>query len=296
MNKKLQNYYSQTEENKIWNRICSRIDSENNSDISDDEPDIFGSQPPKRKISVTRSLSAAAAVIVIAAAGIYGVSYNTSESDVSSDNYDNAESATELPENSADASDHSLFFPASDGWDFSTVAPSAAKSHSYSDYEDTVYYPFENNYSDDFFVESDVLSDTDFFLDCRIESMEYDAASQTVTYTVSPIHAVASHDITLSPETRITSTAAYVLTAGHEYLLPVHIGDSGEYRTADSSSPKIEFTDERYIIYHNGWTSLDNDGQYLFCTDRSPDDFFYDRMNIAPESSLSDLFSAYLNK
>ncbi|MDD7428937.1 MAG: hypothetical protein PUK49_04070, partial [Oscillospiraceae bacterium] len=65
MDSKLNNFYSDIDEKKIWNDIMSRIDSE---DAAEPDNDIFETKIPHEKKNIIRyvpMLSAAAAVILI---------------------------------------------------------------------------------------------------------------------------------------------------------------------------------------------------------------------------------------
>ena len=307
MDRKLNDFYSDIDEKKIWNDIMSRIDSE---DAESPENDIFETKIPREKkffIRYVPMLSAAAAIILII------VSLNPpsvkNDTDMAQQIYDEAvdeaaldavneeaeQPAEETPENAA-ASDE-IFFPAESGWQYASVSVSSAESYSYYDFSDTTAPYYEDNSSDDFFVEADVLENTDFFLDCTVDSAEYDPAAGTVTYTVSPIHVICPESITLPCELEISSGRAYVLGEGNEYLLPIAVSSDGGYYIADSSAPQIELTGDGYVLFQNGWKSLsDGDEQYLWKASSSPDDFFYDRMNITAESKLQNLFDKLLEK
>lgn len=282
MRKSLKNYYSDIDEEKIRSRIFSEIGLP--------EKSVTDTPARKRRHSYFAVLSAAAAVfiaVVIARAGF--ASPELSDNSV----YTDTDSGySETVDSEADTED-TLFFPAENGWNYTNVSLSSAKSYNYSDFDDTPAPYFENNSSDDFFVESEVLDSTDFFLDCTVEEIDYDSYSQTVNYTVSPIHVICPENISLSERIVLRSGTAYVMSAGKEYLLPVCRGSDGNFNIADSSAPHIMITPEGYVIYQNGWTSLSENSLYVTKDKASPDDFFYDRMNITPESALQDLFDSF---
>lgn len=299
MNRKLNSFYSDIDEKKIWNDIVSRLDSE---DAAEPETDIFEETSPREKkhfIKYVPMLSAAAAVILII------VSLNPpsvkNETEMEQPLYDEAiNDEVEQPAEEASedtASSDELFFPAKSGWQYASVSVSGAESYSYYDFSDTTAPFYEDNFSDDFFVEGEVLENTDFFLDCIVDNVEYDPVTETVTYTVSPIHVICPESITLPCELEIVSGRAYVLGVDNEYLLPVKISGDGEYHIADSCAPQIELTGDGYVLFQNGWKSLmDGDEQYLRKDSSSPDDFFYDRMNITSEGKLQNLFDKFLDK
>lgn len=299
MDRKLNSFYSDIDEKKIWNDIMSRIDSE---DAAEPETDIFEETSHREKkhfIKYVPMLSAAAAAILIIVSLTPPSVKN--ETDMAQSLYDEAvndvvEQPTEEAVVDTESSDE-MFFPAESGWQYASVSVSGAESYSYYDFSDTTSPYYEDNSSDDFFVEGEVLENTDFFLDCTVDSAQYDPVKETVTYTVSPIHVICPESMTLHCELEITSGRAYVLGVGNEYLLPMKATGDGEYHIADSSAPQIELTGDGYVLFQNGWKSLmDGDEQYLWKNSSSHDDFFYDRMNITAESKLQNLFDKFLDK
>ncbi len=288
LNDSLNEYYSDIDKNKIRDRIFSELD------FPPEEIDNYSLRPvPRKKNNILPVLSAAAVMIVIFAVSrvmgnnekMYGsLSASTEANDIYT------ESENEFPEEDTKASDE-LFFPSSDGWDYSRVSVSAARSYNYSDFDGSVSPAFEENRSDDFFVEAEVLENTDFFLDCTVNEIS-EVSEDGITVSVSPIHVICPEDMTLPAEMSVHTSRAYVMTEGHEYLLPIKELD-GEYFTSDSSSPKIMLSDG-YVLYQNGWQSLSGGGeQYLQKDIASSDDFFYDRMLITAEASLQGLFDKF---
>ncbi|MGN0696727.1 MAG: hypothetical protein ACI4J5_08200 [Oscillospiraceae bacterium] len=306
MDRKLNDFYSDIDEKKIWNDIMTRLDP---GDAAEPENDIFEEYSPHEKknfIKYVPMLSAAAVVIlIIVSLNTPSVMYETD--DIVQPIFDEAvNEAAEQPASAEEASEEAaedtaasdeIFFPAESGWQYASVSVSSAESYSYYDFSDTAAPYYEDNSSDDFFVEADVLENTDFFLDCTVGRAEYDPDTETVTYTVSPIHVICPESISLPYELEITSGRAYVLGEGNEYLLPIAVSFDGRYYIADSSAPQIELTGDGYVLFQNGWKTLaDGDEQYLWKDSSSPDDFFYDRMNITAESKLQNLFDKFLEK
>lgn len=283
INKKLKEYYSDIDEKKIGSRIFSEIGLP-------EEP-AAPSPAPRRRRSYFAVLSAAAVIMIAAVLSRAGwfspdiSSDNKSEIAADSEYYDYAEESPD--ENGA------AMISSERGWNYSNVSLSSAKSYNYSDFDNTPAPYFENNSSDDLFVESEVLENTDFFLDCTVENVSYDSSAQSVSYTVSPIHVICPENISLPETVTLNAGTAYVMTEGKEYLLPVSIDSSG-YRIAYSSAPQTMITPEGYVIFQNGWQSLsDSDSLYIAKDKASPDDFFYDRMNITAENSLQNLFDSF---
>lgn len=284
MNKKLKEYYSDINEEKIRNRIFTELGLP-------EEPSA-PSPIHKHRRSYFAILSAAAVLVVVSVLRVGLFSPDISDKTVQYDT--NTGYSVEEPQEAAEESSDILFFPSETGWSYSNVSLSAAKSYNYSDFDSTPPPYFENNSSDELFVESEVLKNTDFFLDCIVENVTYDSNTQSVSYTVSPIHVICPENISLSETVTLVSGTAYVMSEGMEYLLPV-TDNGGSYSITDSSSPKTMITPEGYVIYQNGWQSLADSGSRYIAKDKaSPDDFFYDRMNITAESSLQNLFDSFL--
>lgn len=288
LNDSLNEYYSDIDKNKIRDRIFSELD------FPPQEIDLNSIRPVSRKKNNILSVLSAAAVIIVifAVSRVMGNNEKIYESSSASteSNGINTQSENESPKEAAGVSDE-LFFPSSDGWDYSRVSVSAARSYNYSDFDGSVSPAFEDNRSDDFFVEAEVLENTDFFLDCTVNEIS-EVSEDGITVSVSPIHVICPEDMTLPAEMTVHTSRAYVMTEGQEYLLPIKMFD-GEYFTSDSSSPKIMLSDG-YVLYQNGWKSLSGGGeQYLKKDIASADDFFYDRMFITAEASLQGLFDRF---
>ena len=210
-------------------------------------------------------------------------------------------------ENTAEQSSELISFPASDGWEYTRVDISDARSFDDSEIEEI--FPYESAHKGtigtDLFSEEAVLGNTDFLLDCKVEEYSVSTYDNEMAfyYTVTPIHTVSGNDLTLPEKMTIRSGTAFVLRTGHEYLIPVKITEDG-YEAADKCSPQTEITEDGLVIFHNGWKSLCNE---KFCEYRnidlsqitssnyiSEDDFFYDRLNVTAEISLQCLFDEYL--
>jgi len=298
MNNKFDNIYD-IDKNEIFRRITTKIENaENISDEIDFSPFNRASaetKQPSAGITMNRYFSAAAAVIIFAAVLpmiiLIGKQSDIEKNDTDTEplvtTYSYEEQTEEIPDSSV------IVFPPSDGWSYSNVSVSNAKSYSVPETEEITPY-YENNTVSELFSEKDVLSRTDFFLDCIVLDREYDEFSGKVLYTVEPVHIVSDKTVTLYEQTVISSGTAYILDTGHEYLIPVEI-NGDEFEAADKSSPQTEITEERFIMFHNGWKELTSDSERIDCRKTAPDDFFYDRMNITGESSLEQLFEVYLN-
>ncbi|MCR5168090.1 MAG: hypothetical protein K6C13_12890 [Oscillospiraceae bacterium] len=297
----------------LFDRINSTIDAHTSED--DDFSafeigfeDTEASPAEKRpRISVSRFLSAAAAVLVFAVGvplmlmlgkqnGIANESAPASPAADEAYKSAEAEETAAFMEEAAEeeyTNSTALHFPASDGWDYTNVSVSDADVNYVEENYNVMIKRLKSK--GDLFSEDNVLDSTDFFLDCTIADAEISTDGDTVYYTVNPIHVVSDTDITLEENTVIISETPYFLEVGREYLLPVK-KENDTFVIADRSSPQIRITPDRLVVFHNGWSELCEDGTHVEFTQALPDDFFYDRMNITAESSLEKLFDAYFRR
>ena len=280
---------------KLWEKIAS-------SQPQDTDITPFVSAANEcRKISpirnnTVRAFAAAAAVFiaVICAVSVIsdnGIAVTKSENAAPSDNgesysYDYA--AEEAAEESS--------VIASKGWEYSDSLDESEHlsylSLNLADTESGIYTAMSRNTDEEeYFVEDNVLAETDFFLDGKIISEE-PANDGGIKYTVQVIHAVSEDSREFSETEEVYSHSPYALRTGREYLLPIS-EENGRYTVIFDNAPQIEFTLDRQLVCHNGWKTLTENGVYLEYPQTYPDDFFYDRMNLAAESSLENLFDKW---
>ncbi|MDE6592730.1 MAG: hypothetical protein K2K57_06695 [Oscillospiraceae bacterium] len=293
---------------KLWEKISERESNEpESSDISPFTAAMAECAAPKK-----HPLRAAAciAALFIAAIGLRGIQTNDStqlENSSKSDYYENAlderdaglAAEQEAEENYFENSDAEDGIPeqiestvtAVSSWNYSTHCEYA------DSYEVLQFAPTDSplatgtpyDVDEEYFVEENVLAETDYFLDCRIISAE--EIDSAMRYVVEVIHFI-SDDISETDRTaEIISRSPYALRTGREYLLPISESE-GERTVAFGNAPQIEFTADRQIVCHNGW-EFARDGASIDYPQVYPDDFFFDRMNITAESSLDDLFEKW---
>lgn len=257
-----------------------------------------------RKISPIRNntfkaFAAAAAVFiaVICAVSLIsdnGIAVSKSENAAPSDNKDSF-SYDYAAEEAAEEENYPSV-TASTGWEYSDRLDTSENltylSLNLADTESGIYTALSRNTdNEEYFVEDKVLSETDFFLDGKIISEE-PANDGSIKYTVLVIHAVSEDSREFSETEEVYSHSPYALRTGREYLLPIS-EENGRYTVIFDNAPQIEFTLDRQLVCHNGWKTLTENGVYLEYPQAYPDDFFYDRMNLATESSLENLFDKW---
>lgn len=268
---------------KLWQKISDRAGDTDNADISPFEKAMKDCRQPL-PISPVKTAAAAAAVLVIAAA-VRGGDHDISV---------NEQTPAEAHESTAAEEAVSNTVASVASWDYETHCD-FAESYSTLDLDSTYDDPFtgitlpENE--PEYFVEESVLTETDGFIDCRVISSE--KVSQTaVRYLVEVVHFVGEEGDTIDRKTSVVSHSPYALRAGREYLLPIN-RESGEPALAFDNAPQIEITADRQVVCHNGWSSLTENSGLIEYPQVSPDDFFYDRMNVTAESSLDELFDKW---
>ena len=140
-----------------------------------------------------------------------------------------------------------------------------------------------------YFVESDVLSQTERFVDVKVQSASYNKAENAVEYELYDVLGDTLLNISTTfgnGENNTLCSNQYVLKIGHEYILPLGERD-GKYYIVFPSAPQTELTEDGYAVFHNGWTSLmENETAYLECPRNGKDDYFYDRMAVTFAGNL----------
>lgn len=141
-----------------------------------------------------------------------------------------------------------------------------------------------------YFVESEVLSQTERFVDVKVRSASYNEAENAVEYELYDVLGDTVLNISTAVgngENNTLSSDRYVLKMGHEYILPLGERD-GKYYIVFPSAPQTELTEDGYAVFHNGWTSLmENETAYLECPRNGKDDYFYDRMAVTFAENLN---------
>lgn len=186
---------------------------------------------------------------------------------------------------------------ASDGWDYSGIGYTSEivnyKTLSLAESNGEIYNARASADEDEeYFVQAAVLSDTELFIDGRVIS-----AVQTndggIFYEISVIHLISDSISEINQEINVYSDSPYRLLENREYLLPMRM-DSDGYEIVFDNAPQIEFTLDRELLYHNGWTALsENCNTVIGYPQTYIDDYFYDRMNLTAEYSLESLFAEW---
>lgn len=129
-----------------------------------------------------------------------------------------------------------------------------------------------------FFNEDAVLAQTECFVDVKVHSGQQDPESGIMTYTLEVVNTFGMDVLEKGAELTVQTYSAYILEAGHEYLLPLYM-EENSWKLSYECAPQLELTLDGKAVYHSGWQSLQRVGdRALICESHGADDYFYDRM------------------
>ena len=152
---------------------------------------------------------------------------------------------------------------------------------------------YEDSYipkGDDYFTEDSVLEDTDFFADVTVLSARLDSDSAHYTLRINSLVSKTGEE----SETNITieSSTPYIMQENREYFIPLR-EENGTYSMVFENAPQIEISLDGDIVFQNGWKSLDDDSGILKGSQKSKNDYFYDRMRYSSKNDLQDLLAKW---
>lgn len=143
--------------------------------------------------------------------------------------------------------------------------------------------PTAEPFGDDFFVEENVLAETDIIVDAVVNQV-YRSEGGTVCYVLN----AEDSDKNDMGSITVESATPYAMKIGSEYILPLkEMGDG--YQLVFENAPQIECTLDGGVIFHNGWRSLDENSCYVSYPKGGVDDFFYDRMRFSYKDGIGVL-------
>lgn len=278
----------------LWAKIEGRL-----------QPKPVAEAPKKKSISlhVLKAVAAAAAAITLIFAvpavigSISSVPINTpsgglSSADVTSDDNSIADDAPQDSMN--EAPDHSDMNE-SVGSANEGISQELEKVLEYSElkfasYSETFLSCSGEPYGDSYFVEEEVLAETDRIVIAEVTRVYKSDDGESLCYELQTIHSFPE-----TAETTITveSRSPYKMVRGREYLIPLAEEQDG-WRTVYDRVPQTEFTSDGGAVYYNGWSSLDTGGsQTLIYPQSDGGDHFYDRMMYAEKGDISALIDKW---
>lgn len=297
MNRDLKNEYinsmnaSAPDMDKLWEKIAASECTDSDITPFESAAEDTAKLPSGRRVNFYRSFAAVAAVFT--AVICLSLVFDNSVSDMSETNYSQGIAAGDSSsEEKCDDMAEAIMQPVR-GWEYSSsyASVSSYSSLNLAETDSGIYTALSSNTDEtEYFVEADVLRQTDYFIDGRIISSEI--MDDCVVYDIEAVHIVSDDEFTLPMNIRAVSRSRYTLRDNREYLLPIR-EENGELIIVFDNAPQIEIAEDRTIVYHNGWKSLNGSGEYISYPQVYEDDYFYDRMNITAESSLERLFESW---
>ena len=143
------------------------------------------------------------------------------------------------------------------------------------DYAEVPLTPYGATNGDDFFVEENVLIETDIIVNAYIDRV-YSGGDGAICYEITADN-VETGEI---ESIYLTSRTPYVMLENRCYVLPLK-ADGEAYSLVFENAPQIERTLDGGYIFHNGWESLDENALDVIYPQGGVGDFFYDRMKFS---------------
>lgn len=298
-NRKIEQLYKSHAENTapdmdaLWERIESNLEEKPDEAVT--------SKPIRRNISLTKKTALAAACIaalIIVPVAVRNM--DISNSDMAADSAPMAEQTmAESPamdeaagiapeenvfegifdnkaeQNDAAADEELVEAPAEEN----TAAGTGQQTIRYEDlqlnYADAPLTPSGATNGDDFFVEENVLIETDIIVNAYIDRV-YSNGNGEICYEITADNVETGETESIC----FTSRTPYVMLEDRCYVLPLKADETG-YSLVFENAPQIERTLDGGYIFHNGWESLDENALDVIYPQGGVDDFFYDRMKFS---------------
>lgn len=159
----------------------------------------------------------------------------------------------------------------------------------FSSYSETIYSCIGTPYGEAYFVEEDVLAQTERIVRAEVTAVfQQDESSICYELAVSESYPESDENVII-----VESCSPYKMRRGREYLLPLAKTEDG-WRTVHDSLPQIEFDIYGGAVYYNGWSSLDTGGsQSLIYPQESEEAYFYDRMMYSQSGDITALIGKW---
>lgn len=161
---------------------------------------------------------------------------------------------------------------------------------SFPSYSQTLLKCSGEPFGDEYFVEQDILAQTDVIIRARINKVYYTDDKSGICYDVTVTEAFSEAEI--SSSLTVVSHSPYPMRRGRDYLLLLNEDNSG-YHTVFDNVPQTEYTADGGMVYFNGWQTLTTDSSRALLYSEQPDAFFYDRMMYSTTGSPSSLIAAW---
>lgn len=265
---------SAPDKDALWSRIEGRL-----------QPKTEAPRKKSNNTNIIKILAAAAclALVLIVPLTLRNTPIVSESNTMNESNADNSMGdMTSEPDNSAD----------------SVLQEGVAEPKEYLSYNElpfdsysVTYLSFSGEpYGESYFVEEDILADTDLIVRAEVEKVYKSDDGESLCYKLDVIQSYPKSNKTTII---IKSCSPYKMRRGREYLIPLAKTEDG-WRTVYDSVPQTEFTSDGGAVYYNGWSSLDTGGsQWLIYPQDSEEDHFYDRMMYSEDGDISALISKW---
>lgn len=150
---------------------------------------------------------------------------------------------------------------------------------------------FSGESTDGYFVEDDILMETECFIDAVVDNVYASPDGDCVYYelTAKAFYGEGS----IGEYVTVASRTPHEMYIGREYVIPVKTTEKG-LQTVYDSVPQIELTADGGMVYYNGWESLDSGySQSIIYPQKKVDDFFYDRMMFSSSGDITALIEKW---
>lgn len=138
----------------------------------------------------------------------------------------------------------------------------------------------------EYFSEAAVLERTECFVDVKVQSGSQNPESGIMTYTLEVVDVYGTDVLAKDTTLTLQTYSAYLLEAGHEYLLPLYM-EERSWKLSYECAPQLELTLDGSAVYHSGWQSLRREADPSLRYERyGTDDYFYDRMHLGDAGVL----------
>ncbi len=292
-NRKIEQLYKSHAENTapdmdaLWERIESNLEEKTDEAIT--------SKPIRRNISFTKKTALAAACVaalIIIPAAVRNMDISNSEmaaegaapmaeqtiaeapamdGAVPEDNF----FENKVEQSEAVADEEFVEAPAEEDTDAGTVQQAIRYEDLQLSYAAAPPTPYGAATGDDFFVEENVLIETDIIVNAYIDRV-YGGGDGEICYEITADNVETGETESIY----LTSRTPYVMLENRCYVLPLKDDETG-YSLVFENAPQIECTLDGGYIFHNGWQSLDENALDVIYPQGGVDDFFYDRMKFS---------------
>lgn len=285
---------------KLWDRIECEIDKKETSTDKENETTYQKNRENIKSNFSYSKIAAVAAAFIVVFAGV-NIINESHKAKIASERIPTERSSKAETENDymADGAAYNDADDADEAYDgqkeASDDADAGADSTAIVNYESLSFNatdtaPYNNSYvaaGNEFFVEKDVLADTQMFADVIVTDTTFENDKAVYDLQVNDIY---TKEGTLTFENiTITSSSPYILQKNREYLLPLRKNNNGDYMIVFENAPQIELTLDGGLVFQNGWDSLENGSMALEKKNLNMNDYYFDRMRYSPSNDLSQL-------